>query len=432
LAGCIRFATVRLQTSSKKDFWLKHPNECHDKILGMTFGDGNPTGDQSISRSRSNVADLMYTSRILGFEMAIPIEAPSSTTVAASVKPGWQEAAGWPKPDWSEVKPRTYHDYVAQQLHIRYSELEGSMRTVIEPATEREQIIADQIYDYMKNARLLLEKKPSSLIEAAAYLNLADRYVVWLYPRDCLRAETEKVLARLEHFQPIGWKRFQAEIKSCRTANAQTVDKSDLDRPKAALDQAIAAVNDAIVEDQISTHLQIRCLGHLMYGGLALLVALCVSSPVALNTAVISTPLSGPSWTQYYRIDALVCAIAVALLGGLGGFLSALMDARSTKMTIDVYQERVRLLEIKPLVGALVALVLFFLLSWKVVPAISPQNFGSYLLVAFAAGFSEKYFLRLLPLYPNDSKAAKMPSRENGGTDASADGQGPQTDKDKH
>lgn len=145
---------------------------------------------------------------------------------------------------------------------------------------------------------------------------------------------------------------------------------------------------------------------------MALLAALFVFSPVALNMDEISTPLSGPPWAL-----ALVCAMAIGLLGGLGGFLSALMDARSTKMTIDVYQERVRLLEIKPLVGALVALVLLFLLSWDVVPAISPTSFGSYLLVAFAAGFSEKYFLRLLPLYPNyqnDSKPAKMPSRETG------------------
>lgn len=193
----------------------------------------------------------------------------STATVAAPIIPGcWRDAANWPKPDWAMVKPRTYHDYIAQQLHIRYSELEGCMRTVIAPVTDRELLFADQIFGYMRNARDMLEKTPSSLIEAAAYLNLADRYIVWLYPGDCLQAETEKVLARLEHFEPTGWKRFQAEIETCRTANAQTVGKSDLDRPKAALDQAIAAVNEAIVEHQISTHLQIRCLGHLLYGGL--------------------------------------------------------------------------------------------------------------------------------------------------------------------
>jgi hypothetical protein len=89
-------------------------------------------------------------------------------------------------------------------------------------------------------------------------------------------------------------------------------------------------------------------------------------------------------------------------------------------MTIDVYQERLLLLEIKPLVGAVVSLVLFCLLSWGVVPAVSPQNFGSYLLVAFVAGFSEKYFLRLLPLDPNEARLPRVSSRGKAGDESAA------------
>jgi hypothetical protein len=294
------------------------------------------------------------------------------------------------------------------------------MRTVIEPRTKRDQFIAEQVYGYLRRARELLEKGEASIIEASAYLNLADRYIVWLYPRDCLRPETEKVLARLEHFKPIGWVRFKSEIMNCHAVNGESIDESDLDPRKAALDQAIAAVNEAIVEERISTHLQIRCLGHLMFAGLCLLAALCLASPLALNGSAMKGLPNGPSWIHTFGVDSFGAAIVVGLMGGLGGFLSALMDARRLKMTIDIYQERLLLLEIKPLVGALVSLILFCLLSWGVIPAISPQNFGSYLLVAFVAGFSEKYFLRLLPLDPNEAKSPKASARDKSGAEATA------------
>jgi hypothetical protein len=322
----------------------------------------------------------------------------SAAGTAVTKEPIWRRVEGWPQPKWAHVKPRSYEDYVSRQLRIRYSELEGSMRTIVEPHNEKDQLIAEQVYGYLQLARELLEAGEESLIEASAYLNLADRYIVWLYSRDCLGPETEKVLARLEHFRPMGWERFKAEIKSCRDVHEIASNVSDLDRRKAALDQAIAAINDSIVEDRISSYLQIRCLGHLMTGGMLLLVALCLAAPAALNINAVE---GHPHWSWWaardFGIDYFTAALVVALMGGLGGFLSALMDARRTKMTADVYQERLLLLEIKPLVGSLVSLTLFCLLSWAVVPAVSPKNFGSYMLVAFVAGFSEKYFLRLLP-----------------------------------
>ena len=305
------------------------------------------------------------------------------------------------------------------------------MRTLIEPHDKRDLLMAERIYGYLQRARVLLETDDSSIIEAAAYLNLADRYIVWLYSGDCLRPETEKVLARLEHFKPIGWTRFKSEILNCRSAGGGSIDEADLNPRRAALDQAIAAINEAAVEEHISTHLQIKCLGHLMIGGMCLLAALCLVSPLALHGAGIKGLPAGPPWAKTLGVDSMSLAIVVALMGALGGGLSALMDARRMKMTVDVYQERLLLLEIKPLVGALVSLVLFCLISWEVVPAVSPQNFGSYLLVAFVAGFSEKYFLRLLPLDPTETKPPKGSSRGEVGHELTPKGHHqPRDDKD--
>src|SRR5205809_226273 len=107
--------------------------------------------------------------------------------VAASVEPIWRQPGNWPEPKWAQVKPLSYEDHVARQLRIRYSELEGSMRTVVnvEPHNKKDQLSAEQVYGYLQRARMLLETGNVSNIEASAYLNLADRYIVWLYPRDC-------------------------------------------------------------------------------------------------------------------------------------------------------------------------------------------------------------------------------------------------------
>jgi hypothetical protein len=53
-------------------------------------------------------------------------------------------------------------------------------------------------------------------------------------------------------------------------------------------------------------------------------------------------------------------------------------------------------LSLKPLVGALAAVTLYTLLSWNVIPGIQIISGGMYLALAVLAGFSERYFLRLL------------------------------------
>lgn len=89
-------------------------------------------------------------------------------------------------------------------------------------------------------------------------------------------------------------------------------------------------------------------------------------------------------------------AVAMMILGAVGGFLSGLLQARSTRVTLSEYLESMLRLQLRPLVGALVALILYTILSWQVLPGITIVNPGSYFLIAFLSRFSERYFLRLL------------------------------------
>ncbi|OJJ16815.1 hypothetical protein BKI52_33465 [marine bacterium AO1-C] len=54
--------------------------------------------------------------------------------------------------------------------------------------------------------------------------------------------------------------------------------------------------------------------------------------------------------------------------------------------------------------------MLFIFLSWQVLPGITVQSFGSYLLIAFLSGFSERYFLNLLQIDPQkgETKAKQI------------------------
>jgi hypothetical protein len=95
--------------------------------------------------------------------------------------------------------------------------------------------------------------------------------------------------------------------------------------------------------------------------------------------------------------------VAMMVLGAVGGFLSGLLQARSTRITLTEYLESMLKLQLRPLVGALVALILYTILSWQVLPGITIVNAGSYFLIAFLSGFSERYFLRLLKTQAEDS-----------------------------
>jgi len=53
-------------------------------------------------------------------------------------------------------------------------------------------------------------------------------------------------------------------------------------------------------------------------------------------------------------------------------------------------------LALRPLIAAIAALVLYVFLSWNVIQGLNITNPGVYVLSAFLAGFSERYFLRIV------------------------------------
>ena len=97
-------------------------------------------------------------------------------------------------------------------------------------------------------------------------------------------------------------------------------------------------------------------------------------------------------------VDSWLTTMGVAVLGAIGALLSGLLQIRRSPVTFTDYEVRGIEVALRVLVGSAVAVILYYLLSWQVLPAISVTSAGTFLLVAFAAGFSERYFLKLLGL----------------------------------
>jgi len=98
------------------------------------------------------------------------------------------------------------------------------------------------------------------------------------------------------------------------------------------------------------------------------------------------------------QVEAWLTTLGVALLGAIGALLSGLLQVRNSPVTYTDYEVRGIEVALRVLVGAAVSVTTYYLLSWQVLPIISVTSAGTFLLVAFVSGFSERYFLKLLGL----------------------------------
>jgi hypothetical protein len=252
-------------------------------------------------------------------------------------------------------------------------------------------VTAERINDLLHSARIALEQESPNLLMVANALDQVERYMVWLYPPWVAKARINSILLQLEDL-PI---RGKSLLKNKLTELSQSDNKSDFGELRSVMDDAIGTINDQLVQDQIGRGLQINRLKSLRLWGLIVLAVFLIFSPFVTNIFEES------GWPSQFLIDepniffVWVNALAVALMGASGGFISGLLQAQSSKITLTEFLENMIKLQLRPLVGALLSLIIFSLLSWDVLPGISIESVGSYFIIAFLSGFSERYFLRL-------------------------------------
>jgi hypothetical protein len=343
---------------------------------------------------------------------------------STATQPEWLKAENWPLPKWlapsqtaekanQDRNERSYAAYVNSQMRARYVELESDFRSITANFPPADTPTALRIVDLLHCCRELLGQDQIHRMTALSTLDMIERYMVWMCPDHVLEPRAALARARLEVLKPEGWQVY-VNLLSRPTHSVRAV-----------LDESIAASNKHLLQQQISTSLNLQKLQNLFGWGLVFLVVLLVCAPWFVKPAAteaisaVAVSFLAALWrvpTQdplMQIIAAWMNSLAMAIVGGTAGFLSGLLQARVSHVTIADYQEEILALRMKPLIGSLVAVILYMLISWEIISGVSVQNAGSYLLIAFLSGFSERYFLRLLRL-PED---VAVPTKQTGVSD---------------
>ena len=337
-------------------------------------------------------------------DKTIPLEVISNESEQARARrnliAGILEPEKWPTPKWYDESKaakgaQTYEEYFTFQLQAKYLELENDFRSVLGNYPQYADIItAGRIDDLLHSAKESLEHATPSLLMVSSALDLVERYMVWLYPDWIAKARINAILLKLDSLSFKGKNLLVSRL----TRLSELKKESYRGEFRGTLDEAIGSINDQVFRGHIGRGLQINRLRALRNWGLVILMVFLIGSPFATN---VSNVRGWPSQLIIGEKDLFIAwmnAFAMLLMGAIGGFLSGLLQARSTQVTLAEYLENMLKLQLRPLVGALVALILYVLLSWQVLPGISMESAGSYFIIAFLSGFSERYFLRLLDI----------------------------------
>ena len=307
----------------------------------------------------------------------------------------------WPTPLWYDKSKKTrrirsFEEYFTFQLQSKYLELENDLRSVLGNYSGGADVItAERINDLLHSARESLEHAIPNLLVVSSSLDLVERYMVWLYPNWIARAQIDSLLLKLNSISFNGKQLIFDQL----TKLSEIKEEVYPGQICSVLDGAIGSINAQVIQNQISNGLQINRLKSLRLWGCIILLLFFLMSPFIINPNTSDTwPSQSILTNSSPQVSAWINALTMLLVGAVGGFLSGLLQARNSHITLTEYLEDMLKLQLKPLVGAIVALILYTVLSWQVIPGITIENTGSYFVIAFLSGFSERYFLRILDI----------------------------------
>jgi len=315
--------------------------------------------------------------------------------------------------------------------------LDGDLRTLVPEysgvSDVDEKNYVDEIAEYINNllvgARGILENEKLTkrqMLVASSILNEVEECLVWITPSALALPHITDLLSKMADIKddtPYK-KEYKSMLEKSKIILETVQDKNEIlgrqetERYRASIEECINFIYSQSLKDIINTGLQIERLRSLCYWGSALLLLFVLIFPVVSNIEKwrdfqIPNAIFGPDAGL-----AITMAIGFSIIGGIGGFLSGLQQVRATKTDLGDYEISVLLFKLRPILGGFAALLLTVLMSWGILSDVIAETQGSYLLVAFASGFSERYFINLLKLNGNDTvsdtTASSRPVKENG------------------
>ena len=329
-------------------------------------------------------------------------------------------------------KRTRYEDYFISQLRSVYMDLEGDLRTLIPEysgiTNDEERRNADEIGNHIVNllnaAKGMLENQKLNkrqMLIVSSLLQEIEECVIWITPHALAYAHMDALFLRIAELDSPYKNKYQEMLKGCKNFlegfkdKYEKITRNETEDYRARLEEIIRFISTESLKSSINIGLQIERLRTLKFWGLILLFVLMITFPFFSNTFISNgNNTNVTAWntlfvfpTDFFESNLLVgyiAAISFAVVGGIGGFLSGLLQMRGSKTNLGDYEMSILLFQLRPIFGAFAALILAALLSWGVLSDVIKNNsLGPFILAAFVSGFSERYFINLLKLDQNES-----------------------------
>ena len=244
------------------------------------------------------------------------------------------------------------------------------------------------------------EKKQEELNSAATDLCYADSFTASTLTK-VKAVERARMLLPLLNVDKVG-----EGDDSLRTSLKDVIDKRDELSEEAIKGTLVTAIRRqwaASSDSYIAEDLQEMRIRSILRWLTATLVGLIIVVPLVIGLQTRSGAAKATFvWPMLRSLNTFgqsyIAVLAIALIGCVGGTLSALLAARDSRMRLETYRTDMLRALMRPIMGAVVAVLVYALLTWQVIPGVTVTNAGTYLLFALLAGFSERFFLKLLPL----------------------------------
>ena len=317
----------------------------------------------------------------------------------------WLKESAWHQPKWftnrnefGKILDKNFDEYVMNSLRRRYIRLEGDFRTVFNNYYNTEyvdKVTARRIIAFLESAREALEEDNCDALDVSNLLDMADQYMVWLYPPHVANAQSAALASQLKA-QNNSWGNYlEGEINR----SGQT-----LGGLRAALDKVKQVQNEENQTIQVNNGLQIERLEMLIKWGLIVLVVMLAGLPLTMKTDAVI--FKETILQEMIGVKQWIGMLTIGIIGAVGAFLSGLLQVRRTRVTIGEFKESVIQFKLRPVVGAMFAMFIAALLTWDVISGIEIKNAGAFILIAFLCGFSERYFLNLLKIDDEGNSSA--------------------------
>jgi hypothetical protein len=292
--------------------------------------------------------------------------------------------------------------YKASQVNVllaRYVRIRGDLLmawpAVRQGDDESAQEAAIVCCDLLTEAKDQLQKRTVTLSVVAHLLTLAERALVSLYSDNVMGFRVHTLRNRLLRIDPVP----QEHLKNLELAEQGLHDPDKRDQVETAVKDVLNYIGEQyerrLIEDDLQVSRLSKAIVYVAVGwALLLSIVPLVSSVQKGDAGQVIWPVFSFRSTDW--LDLLAGALCLSVVGAVGGIVSGMFSVRNSTTTLLDYRTSLKRMALKPLVGAVAALTLYFFLGANVISGVAITSAGTYVVAAFLAGFSERYFLRFV------------------------------------